>query len=90
MSKCTSKMDCTICFQSLKQSVVIEKCKHMYHFRCLAEWCLEWAVCPNCREGSVLTAAQYGHVKKELEMPTPEEMRQLFADIGQVRGEMRH
>ena len=28
---------------------IIEKCQHMFHFKCLADWCDRNMTCPTCR-----------------------------------------
>lgn len=48
--------DCSICLDSLiksteihKNIVLIKKCNHMFHKKCIFEWFKNSLNCPNCR-----------------------------------------
>lgn len=53
-----SEETCAICCEVLMPSetvVQIPICLHVFHSKCLTEWLVIKAVCPNCK-GDVLTA----------------------------------
>ena len=40
---------CSICLSEMWNNIVVLKCGHIYHFRCMQKWSLEQETCPYCR-----------------------------------------
>ena len=44
---------CSICIEQIKpeeaQEVVLTKCDHLFHYKCLSSWVIRKQQCPNCK-----------------------------------------
>jgi ElaB/YqjD/DUF883 family membrane-anchored ribosome-binding protein len=49
IKKTLEKLDCSICLEKISDSIVITKCEHVFHEKCLTTWLDKYLTCPLCR-----------------------------------------